>query len=35
MKNTKLARVLRKNSTIYENKLWILLRNRQFHNLKF
>lgn len=35
MKNTKLARVLRKNSTISENKLWNLLRNRQFHNLKF
>ena len=33
--NTKLAKILRKNSTIYENKLWYLLRNRQFHNLKF
>ncbi len=35
MKNTKLARVLRKNSTLHEKKLWNLLRNRQFHNLKF
>ena len=36
MKNkTILARNLRKNSTIQERRLWNLLKNRQFHNLKF
>ena len=30
-----LARNLRKNSTIQEKRLWNLLKNRQFHNLKF
>ena len=30
-----LARNLRKNSTIHEKRLWNLLKNRQFHNLKF
>ena len=30
-----LARELRKNSTIQERRLWNLLKNRQFHNLKF
>ena len=30
-----LARKLRKNSTTQEKKLWNLLRNRRFHNLKF
>ena len=29
-----LARNLRKNSTIQERRLWNLLKNRQFHNLK-
>ena len=36
MKNkTILARNLRKNSTFQERRLWNLLKNRQFHNLKF
>ena len=30
-----LARVLRKNSTIYEKRVWNLLKNHQFHGLKF
>ena len=30
-----LARELRKNSTIQEKRLWNLLKNRHFHNLKF
>ena len=30
-----LARNLRKNSTIQERRLWNLLKNRQFHKLKF
>ena len=30
-----LARELRKNSTIQERRLWNILKNRQFHNLKF
>ena len=30
-----LARTLRRNSTIQERRLWNLLKNRQFHNLKF
>ena len=30
-----LARNLRKNATIQERRLWNLLKNRQFHNLKF
>lgn len=30
-----LARNLRKNSTIQERRLWNLLKNRQFYNLKF
>lgn len=29
------ARMLRKNSTIHEKRLWNLLKNRQFHNLRF
>ena len=29
------ARMLRKNSTIQEKRLWNLLKNRQFHNLRF
>ena len=29
------ARTLRKNSTIHEKRLWNLLKNRQFHNLRF
>ena len=32
---TILARNLRKNSTKQERRLWNLLKNRQFHNLKF
>ena len=32
---TILARNLRKNATIQERRLWNLLKNRQFHNLKF
>ena len=31
----KIAKTLRKNSTIQEKRLWNLLKNRQFHNLKF
>lgn len=34
-KNTQLARNLRKNSTLHERRLWNLLKNRQFFNLKF
>ena len=30
-----LARIFRKNSTEHERILWNLLKNRQFHNLKF
>ena len=30
-----LARTLRKNSTIQEKRLWNLLKNHQFHSLKF
>lgn len=30
-----MARILRKNSTIQEQIMWKLLRNRQFKNLKF
>ena len=30
-----LARNLRKNATIQERRLWNLLKNRQFRNLKF
>ena len=30
-----LARKLRRNSTPQENKLWHILRNRQFYNFKF
>ena len=30
-----LARNLRKNATIQERRLWNLLKNRQFYNLKF
>ena len=30
-----IARNLRKNSTIQERRLWNLLKNRQFYNLKF
>ncbi len=29
------ARMLRKNATIHEKRLWNLLKNRQFHNLRF
>ena len=32
---TNIARNLRKKSTIQERRLWNLLKNRQFHNLKF
>ena len=32
---TILARNLRKNSTIQERRLWNLLKNKQFYNLKF
>ena len=32
---TFLARSLRKNATIQERRLWNLLKNRQFYNLKF
>ncbi len=32
---TFLARNLRKNATIQERRLWNLLKNRQFYNLKF
>ena len=32
---TILARNLRKNATIQERRLWNLLKNRQFRNLKF
>ncbi len=35
MNKTAFARNLRKNSTIEEKRLWNLLKNRQFHNLKF
>ena len=34
-KNLALSRTLRKNQTPQELKIWNLLRNRQFHNLKF
>ena len=27
--------MLRKNATIHEKRLWNLLKNRQFHNLRF
>ena len=30
-----LAKNLRKNSTIQERRIWNILKNRQFHNLKF
>ena len=30
-----LARILRKNSTIQEKRIWNLLKNHQFHGLKF
>lgn len=29
------AKMLRKNSTMQEKRLWNLLKNRQFHNLRF
>ena len=32
---TVLARSLRKESTVEEQKVWKFLRNRKFHNLKF
>lgn len=32
---TILAKNLRKNATIQERRLWNLLKNRQFYNLKF
>ena len=35
MKNYETAKILRKNQTTQEQKLWNLLRNRSFHNLKF
>lgn len=35
MKSTSRARLLRKNQTPQESKLWKLLRNRNFHGLKF
>ena len=34
-KNYEIARKLRKNSTKQEQKMWKLLRNRQFFNFKF
>ena len=34
-KNLILSKILRKNQTPQELKIWNLLRNRQFHNLKF
>ena len=34
-KLTEWARNLRKNATIQERRLWNLLKNRQFYNLKF
>ncbi len=34
-KITLLAKQLRKNQTPQEQKLWNILRNKQFHNLKF
>ncbi len=34
-KNKNLSRTLRKNQTPQEAKLWALLRNKNFHNLKF
>ena len=33
--NKALAKVLRKNQTDAERKLWAILRNRQFDNIKF
>lgn len=33
--NKHLSRNLRKNQTPQETKLWALLRNKRFHNLKF
>lgn len=33
--NTFRARNLRKNATIQEKRLWNILKNRQFHNLRF
>lgn len=35
MKKTSRARLLRKNQTSQEDKIWNLLRNRNFHGLKF
>ena len=35
MKRTQFARILRKKQTSQEQKLWSLLRNRQFFGLKF
>ena len=35
MKHTNIARILRKQQTPQEAKLWNLLRNRQFFGLKF
>lgn len=34
-KYTQLAKILRKNQTFEENKLWNILRGRRFYNLKF
>jgi len=34
-KNLNLSRNLRKNQTPQEQKMWQILRNRNFHNLKF
>ncbi len=35
MNKVSFARQLRKKSTIEERRLWNLLKNKQFHNLKF
>ena len=35
MQSNKYSKYLRKNSTLEEKRLWNILRNRQFHNLKF
>jgi len=34
-KKYNIARMLRKNSTIHEKRLWNIIKNRQFHNLRF
>ena len=34
-RNLNLSKILRKNQTSQETKLWNILRNRNFHDLKF